>query len=78
MKRISKQRLVELANERLLPYLEETPGLAVLDAETKGSTLILYGECFLTEGVSATDKTVDALRIYGEIAYELGQDYEVE
>lgn len=42
-----------------------------------GSVLIFRGECFLDEKGSPTVKTLDAIRIYRQLAEELAQEYVV-
>ncbi|WP_271103418.1 DUF2498 family protein [Pseudomonas tohonis] len=77
MKRVSKQEMVAIANERLRPHLQAIPGLIIGDAETMGTILVLRGECFLSEDGSANEKSIEAIQIYRQLAEELAKEYVV-
>jgi hypothetical protein len=77
MKVVTKAEIIAIANQRIAANPASIAGMSVSDAEMKGHTLVLTGECFMDAHGSATTRTVSALELYGQLANELSKEFKV-
>lgn len=74
-KLVSKQELLDLANERIKQRPGFVEGMQLHEAKMVGDIVVLYGECFLSPDGGATARTAPAIEFYNEFAAEFVDEY---